>query len=315
MNEFDIIEHYFRDLGARRADVLLGIGDDAAVLAPPPGRCVVAAVDTLVAGRHFPSDSPPRSIGHRALAVNLSDLAAMGAEPAYALLALTLPDSDHLWLQGFASGFAALAKEHGIALVGGDTTAGPLTVSVTVLGYVEPGFGLSRAGARVGDAVYVSGTPGDAAAGLPIAKRHSDVAALRARFEYPTPRVALGRALCGLASACIDVSDGLAGDLGKIGAASGVAIHIDPARLPLSAALRSAVLLAEAQHYALTGGDDYELAFTLQPTLEAELLRRLPDPGLVTRVGEVRSGDGIWLNIGSTVTQFAHRGFDHFGGA
>lgn len=315
MGEFEIIERFFRDLGARRADVLLGIGDDAALLQPPPDRQWVAAVDTLVAGAHFPVDSPPRSIGHRALAVNLSDLAAMGAEPAHALLALTLPGSDEGWLQEFASGFAALANEHGVALIGGDTTSGPLAVTVTLLGFVPPGLALTRGGARPGDLVFVSGTPGDAAAGLPIAGRYAHVAALRSRFEFPTPRVALGQALAGLASACIDVSDGLAGDLGKLALSSGVAVYLDRDHLPLSAALRGAMSLADARQFALTGGDDYELAFTVPPAREAEFLRRLPDPTLVARIGEVRQGAGVWLNDGSTVTQFAHRGFDHFGGA
>jgi thiamine-monophosphate kinase len=313
MGEFDLIQRWFSALGARREDVVLGVGDDAAVLELPPGQQLVAAVDTLVAGRHFPPGSPPRSVGHRALAVNLSDLAAMGAEPRYTLLALTLPQADDAWLQEFAGGFGALAQQYGVALIGGDTTSGPLTISVTVLGTVLPGRALTRSGARPGDLVFVSGTPGDAAAGLPLADRPAPPAALRARFEYPTPRVALGRALAGVASACIDVSDGLAGDLGKLGAASGCAIEIEPALLPLSDALRALHALPRAQELALTGGDDYELAFTVPAAAMdlAEIARAAQTR--ITRIGLVVPGAGVWRRDGALVTQVAHRGFDHFG--
>ncbi len=313
MGEFDLIQRWFSALGARREDVVLGVGDDAAVLELPPGRQLVAAADTLVAGRHFPPGSPPRSVGHRALAVNLSDLAAMGAEPRYALLALTLPQADDAWLQEFAGGFDALAQQYGVALIGGDTTSGPLTISVTVLGTVLPGRALRRSGAQPGDLVFVSGTPGDAAAGLPLADRPAPPAALRARFEYPTPRVTLGRALAGIASACIDVSDGLAGDLGKLGAASGCAIEIEPALLPLSDALRALHALPRAQELALTGGDDYELAFTV-PAAAADLaeIARAAQTR-ITRIGRVVPGAGVWRRDGALVTQVAHRGFDHFG--
>ena len=313
MGEFDLIQRWFSALGARREDVVLGVGDDAAVLELPPGQQLLAAVDTLVAGRHFPVDSPPRSIGHRALAVNLSDLAAMGAAPRYALLALTLPQADDAWLQEFAAGFGALAQQHGVALIGGDTTSGPLSISVTVLGTVLPGRALTRSGARPGDLVFVSGTPGDAGAGLPRADQPAPTAALRARFEYPTPRVTLGRALAGIASACIDVSDGLAGDLGKLGAASGCAIEIEPALLPWSDALLAQYALPRAQELALTGGDDYELAFTV-PAACADLGEiALATQTRVTRIGRVVTGAGVWRRDGALVTQFAHRGFDHFG--
>jgi thiamine-monophosphate kinase len=313
MGEFDLIQRWFSALGARREDVLLGVGDDAAVVELPQGQQLVAAVDTLVAGRHFPLGSPPRSVGHRALAVNLSDLAAMGADPRYALLALTLPQADDAWLQEFAGGFGALAQQYGVALIGGDTTSGPLTISVTVLGTALPGRALTRSGARPGDLVFVSGTPGDAAAGLPLADRPAPPAALRARFEYPAPRVALGRALAGTASACIDVSDGLAGDLGKLGAASGCAIEIEPAQLPLSDALRAQHALPRAQELALTGGDDYELAFTV-PAAAADLAQIAREAQTrITRIGRVVPGAGVWLRDGAAVTQFMHRGFDHFG--
>lgn len=313
MGEFELIERFFSALGARRQDVVLGVGDDAAVVELPPGRQLVAAVDTLVAGRHFPIDSPPRSVGHRALAVNLSDLAAMGAEPRYALLALTLPQADAAWLQQFAAGFATLAQQHGVALIGGDTTSGPLTISVTVLGCVLPGRALTRGGARPGDLVFVSGTPGDAMAGLPRAGQPAPAPELRARFEYPAPRVTLGRALTGIASACIDVSDGLAGDLGKLGAASGCAIEIEPALLPLSDALRAQHAPPQAQQLALTGGDDYELAFTVPAAAADPAAIIAAAHTRVTRIGRVVPGTGVWLRDGAAVTQVAHRGFDHFG--
>ncbi len=314
MAEFELIERWFAALGARRDDVLLGVGDDGAVVQVPGGQELVAVVDTLVAGRHFPLASPPRSIGHRALAVNLSDTAAMGAEPRFALLALTMPDADPHWLAEFTSGFGDLARAHGVALVGGDTTAGPLTISVTLLGSVPAGRALTRRGAQPGDLVFVSGTPGDAAAGLPLADRPAPAPALRERFEFPTPRVALGRALLGIASACIDVSDGLAGDLGKIGVASGCAIEIEPEMLPLSAAICAAMATSAAQQQALTGGDDYELAFTVPAAMARHLAERMSAHAPITRIGQVVAGGGVWLRRGTSVTQFAHLGYDHFAG-
>jgi thiamine-monophosphate kinase len=216
-SEFELIERYFRAAGATRADVDVGVGDDAALLQCPPGTQLVAAIDTLVVGVHFPPGSPPASIGHRALAVNLSDLAAMGARPAWALLALTLPKLDESWLQGFTAGLGALARAHDVSLVGGDTTSGPLTISIQVLGHVARSTALLRAGARAGDRVFVSGTPGDAAAGLAIEQASLPASSdpnnyLRRRFLYPSPRLALGNALRGYATACIDVSDGLLGE-------------------------------------------------------------------------------------------------------
>ena len=218
LGEFDIIERFFTRRAQRR-DVLLGVGDDAALLEVPPGRALVAATDTLVEGRHFLVGAPGRSVGHQALAVNLSDLAAMGAEPAFALLSLCLPEVREDWLGDFAQGFHALAEVHGVALVGGDTVRGPLVVTVEVLGFVEPEQALRRSGARPGDQLYISGSPGEAAAGLEALRRGGSVEGddpLIRRYLYATPRLELGRALRGRASAAIDVSDGLLGDLGKV---------------------------------------------------------------------------------------------------
>src|SRR5215469_1498000 len=197
LSEFALIERYFRNCGVSRQDVTLGVGDDAALLAVTPGCTLVAAADTLVAGVHFPPDSPPASVGHRALAVNLSDLAAMGARPAWALLALTLPEAAETWLGEFAAGLCALARAHSVALVGGDTTRGPLCVTVSLLGHVPAGQALRRSGGHAGDALFVSGTPGDAAAGLALEQgrlQAPDAARswLRERFLLPTPRMALG---------------------------------------------------------------------------------------------------------------------------
>lgn len=243
VGEFELIRRYFvRD--SARSDVAIGVGDDAAVLRVPPGMDLIATVDTLVAGRHFPSDSAPHSIGHRALAVNLSDLAAMAAEPAWATLALTLPSADEAWLEPFAAGLLALADRHRVALVGGDTTAGPLTISVQLLGLAPPQQTLRRSGGRIGDLLAVTGTLGDAAAGLALAQGRFQAAAqaaaeLRRRFEYPTPRVEFGLAARGLVHAAMDLSDGVAGDLPKLAAASGLAAHVEVGLLPQSVALRA----------------------------------------------------------------------------
>lgn len=309
LGEFALIDRYFRDRGAQRADVLLGVGDDGALLRLPPGEDLVAVSDTLVDGVHFPSGSDPRSVGHRALAVNLSDIAAMGGTPRWALLSLTLPSVDEAWLEAFAAGFGDLALGHGVALVGGDTTRGPLTIGVQVLGSVPAGQGLRRSGARAGDALFVSGTPGDAAAGLASLMGRSegtddptDAAAFEARFLFPTPRVALGQALLPLASACIDVSDGLVGDLGKLAAASGCAAVLDVDALPSTA----------PRHCVLHGGDDYELLFTVPPARVAAVAAL---PG-VTRIGEMRAGDGVTLRESGRETAEASvagpAGYDHF---
>src|SRR5579863_9978103 len=242
LSESELIARYFRGCGAQRRDVQLGVGDDAAILGCPPGAQLVATTDTLVAGVHFPSSVPPAAIGHRALAVNLSDLAAMGARPAWALLALTLPEADERWLGEFAAGFSALARAHGVALVGGDTTRGPLTVTIQLLGHVPHGTALRRSGARAGDLLAVSGTLGDAGAGLlfasaPPAAATREVEELVRRFDYPCPRVELCISSRGIATAAMDLSDGLVGDLPKLAQASGLHAHVSVERLPLSAAM------------------------------------------------------------------------------
>lgn len=331
LGEFELIDRYFRSADRpqelRRRGVVLGIGDDAALLEPRPGQQLVAALDTLVEGRHFPRGSAPRSIGHRALAVNLSDLAAMGATPAWYLLSLTLPSSDEQFLGEFADGMKALAKAHDMELVGGDTTAGPLSVSVQVLGFVPPGAALLRSGAQPGDLLFVSGWPGEAAAGLQL-EMHGDArdsargspefkseagARLRDRFLYPTPRVALGLALRGLASACIDVSDGLAGDAHKLAQASGCGVAIEAGKLPLSKDLCAVSGKDQALRAALTGGDDYELCFTLPPGRLAEFPERLINVKCpLTCIGVIEAEPGLRVRDEGRPIAFAVEGFDHF---
>jgi thiamine-monophosphate kinase len=318
LSEFALIERYFRGSGVSRADVTLGVGDDAALLAVASGCALVAATDTLVAGVHFPPDSPPASIGHRALAVNLSDLAAMGARAAWALLALTLPEADERWLGEFSAGFCALARAHGVALVGGDTTRGPLCVTVTLLGQVPSGEALTRSGGHVGDVLFVSGTPGDAAAGLALEQgrlQAADAARswLRERFLLPTPRMALGERLRAYASACIDVSDGLLADLGRLASASRAGAVLDYAELPLSQPLIEVLGEERAHELALTGGDDYELCFAVPPHNMPQLLSELPPERWgYTRIGALRAAAGVEVVRDGTVMEFSHSGYDHF---
>lgn len=318
LSESELITRYFRTCGAQRRDVALGVGDDAALLECPPGMQLVAATDTLVAGLHFPTSVPAAAIGHRALAVNLSDLAAMGARPAWALLALTLPAADEAWLAQFAAGLGNLARAHEVALVGGDTTRGPLTITVQLLGHVPHGRALTRAGGRAGDLLFVSGTPGDAGAGLAIeqgrlAAPPQAAPYLRERFLLPTPRVALGQRLRDYARACIDVSDGLLGDAAKLAAASGVGLEIFCGELPLSAPLLQTLGPDAARELALTAGDDYELVFAVDPARAAELERELPAAQWNYRqIGVLRAAPGAVLTRDGTVMEFSHSGYQHF---
>ncbi len=317
-SESELIARYFRSCGAQRPDVVLGVGDDAALLECPPGAQLVATTDTLVAGVHFPPMMSAAALGHRALAVNLSDLAAMGARPAWALLALTLPEALEPWLAEFAAGFASLARAHDVALVGGDTTRGPLTVTVALLGHVPQGRALTRAGGRPGDLLYVSGSPGDAGAGLALEQGRLAAPAeaapyLRERFLLPTPRVALGERLREYARACIDVSDGLLGDAGKLAAASGVGLEIRYEELPVSRALVQALGPDGARELALTAGDDYELAFAVEPARAVELERALPRGEWNYRqIGVLRAAAGAVVTRGGTVMEFSHSGYQHF---
>jgi thiamine-monophosphate kinase len=275
MREFDLIRRLQQIICVADAPhakrCLLGIGDDAAVFDPPPGRQVVACTDSLVEAVHFHAGTSAAAIGHKALAVNLSDLAAMGAEPAWFLLALSIPHAEQVWLESFARGMADLANDSRIFLAGGDVTSGPLSVCVTALGLVAPGQAIRRSGARPGDRVVVSGRPGAAAHALRVTKSGGVPDARdKKALEFPEPRLRLGRGLQGLATACIDISDGLLADLGHILEASGAGAELDVCSLPCP---ESMATLAERERWALqlTGGDDYELCFTVPAAAEARL--------------------------------------------
>jgi thiamine-monophosphate kinase len=315
-SEFDLIARYFAGHD-RRGDVVLGVGDDAALIASvPPGEVLAVTIDTLVSGVHFHPGVDPATLGHKLLAVSLSDLAAMGARPAWATLALTLPDVDEAWLAAFAAGLFTLAEAHDVALVGGDTTRGPLTLTLQLAGHVPAELALRRSGACPGDAVCVTGTLGDAALALasPPGLVPEEAAFLQTRLERPTPRVTAGLALRGLATSAIDVSDGLAADLGHVLKASGVGATLELAHLPLSPALQR---LAEAGDWAhpLGGGDDYELCFTLPSARLTALATQ--DLGVsVTRIGTVDAEPGLRLVApdGSPYV-LARAGYDHVGSA
>ena len=323
LGEFDLIRRFFmRGESAPESGVLLGIGDDAALLDVPRGADLVVSVDTIVAGRHFLEGTDARSIGHRALAVNLSDMAAMGAAPAWATLALTMPSANSEWLEKFAAGFLDLAGAHSVALVGGDTTRGPLTVSVQILGTVAHGSALRRSGGAAGNILAVSGTLGDAAAGLAFlqaptaAKPSPDVAALIQRFDYPTPRVQLGQAARGIASAAMDLSDGLVGDLPKLADACGLAAHVCVEALPLSMAMRNCVSLGQARDWALAGGDDYELLFAVPANRFTALQGAADQLNLtLTPIGELHAGAGVTWSLDGEHFTPSVSGYDHFGRA
>ena len=319
--EFDLIAR-IRARCALRDDVALGIGDDAALLVPPPGMQLAVAMDTLNAGVHFPEDTAPADIGWKALAVNLSDLAAMGAIPAWCTLSLSLPQADAEWIDAFLDGFLELAGTHRVALVGGDTTRGPLSVCVTAHGFVETGSALLRSGARVGDEVWVSGTLGDAAGALAqikggqstfSTKTYSDPL-LRIRLDRPTPRIELGRALRGIASACIDVSDGLLADLGHVCAESGVGAEVELAALPASPALHSAFDIETRRALQASGGDDYELCFTAPQSARAAIERISHETGTkVVGIGRIVAGEGV-LAVDGTGQRWTppRAGYAHF---
>ena len=323
MGEFDLIKRYFT---RPTPQAVLGIGDDCALLQPAAGMQLAISSDMLVEGRHFFADVDPSTLGHKALAVNLSDLAACGAKPLAFTLALALPRADETWLAAFSRGLFALADSHGCELVGGDTTQGPLNICITVFGEVPAGQALLRSGARSGDDIYVSGSLGDARLALDARRNHTPLPAAlqapaQARLEQPTPRVALGLALRGVASAAIDVSDGLLGDLGHILKASGVGASIDTSiAIDLIAArthptwATGLISLQQQLDCVLAGGDDYELVFTApQAAREAVLAASLQAATPVTRLGQIEAAPGLRLTDGDgrpVVHRFSS--FDHF---
>ena len=303
MDEFELIRRYFaRD--AQASDVIVGIGDDGAVLELAPGIQQVQVIDTMVEGVHFPSDMAAADVGYRVVAVNLSDIAAMGAKPRWMTLALTLADQDESWVDQFAAGLFDAAREYDVELVGGDTTSGKVIVAtVHMTGVVEEGAALLRSGANVGDTVFVTGTVGDAAAGLALLRDGEREEYLQRRFLRPRARVAKGRELIGQASAAIDLSDGLVGDLRKLLDASGVGADIDIENIPTSETLRQRFAAEEALEFALTGGDDYELLFTGPADIDIDD---------ATPIGMVTAGTDLRCRLNGELVEVNDAGYRHF---
>jgi thiamine-monophosphate kinase len=317
-SEFDLIARHFTKPAG---NAVLGVGDDCALVDVTNGMDLAVSTDTMVSGTHFFPDVDPENLGHKTLAVNLSDIAAMGAMPYWAMLALTLPSVDHPWLTAFAKGFFDLAAEYNVSLIGGDTTRGPLTITVTIMGQVPTGAALRRNGAKVGNDVWVSGNVGDAA--LAVAHRHGKVVLTARdyrdavmRLYEPTPRVALGQALRGMATSAIDISDGLIADLGHICRLSGVGATVDLGSIPVSE--------IGARHFnddagltaIVAGGDDYELCFTA-PANSRESIADLTDVlGVpLTRIGQIKRGKGVsLLGADGKPMKIDGRGYDHFSG-
>lgn len=295
MSEFSLIEKYCQAIGESRADTILGVGDDAAVLQLPNDKQLVVSVDTMVAGVHFFEDVAPAKLAHKILAVNLSDIAAMGATPAWATLALTLPEVSDNWLAEFSQALDKTAKQYQLQLVGGDTTQGALSLSLTIMGQVDSGKALSRSGAEVGDKVFVSNTVGDAAVGLAILQGKLDAKVDEQQkqhfidaLELPEPQLQLGNQLVDVASACIDVSDGLLADLSHIAKQSKVSMVLDPANVPRSKPMQQMADWQTTLDYCLTGGDDYQLAFTVPEQKLSELDQTIKNNGLsITQIGSV----------------------------
>jgi thiamine-monophosphate kinase len=323
MPEFALIDRLRRRVRGRE-DVPLGIGDDAALLQPAPGEQLAITADTLNAGVHFPPETAPADIGWKTLAVNLSDLAAMGAQPRWCTLSLSLPGDDPDWLEQFADGFFALADAHDIVLVGGDTTRGPLSLSVTAIGALPAGSALRRDAAQAGDDIWITGMPGEAAAALALWQAGTlavdAIAAepwqetLRQRLLRPSPRIDAGLRLRGLAHACVDVSDGLIADLAHICTRSGVGARIELARLPISEALRSAAD-PRVRQWQVGGGDDYELCFTAAPAHREAVRDALAFAAVDGhRIGRVVVGEGVQvLDEEGCEWQPGHSGYQHFG--
>lgn len=321
LGEFELIDRYFRR-PAMDASVSIGVGDDAAVVRVAPGHELVLAVDMMVESRHFLPNADPESLGHKILAVNLSDIAAMGARPRWAMLAGALPDGDPAWLEAFSRGLFALARVHGVSLIGGDTTRGPRNLCLAIAGEVPDGEAIRRRGAAPGDDLWVSGTLGDAMLALAALQGRTrvdaaDLAVVRQRLERPTPRVALGQALRGTVSAMLDVSDGLLGDLSHILDASQVGATIELARIPRCAALDAKLRGAErelALGCLLAGGDDYELCFSATQAARARIEALSSTGGVaLTRIGTLTPGAGLVVcDERGEVLPALPRAFDHF---
>lgn len=316
-SEFELIRRYFT---RAPRNAVLGVGDDAAILRARAGMDLAVSTDMLVAGTHFFMDTDPRGLGHKSLAVNVSDMAAMGATPRWAFLSLALPSAEPNWLRAFSGGFFALARKHNVDLVGGDTTRGPLNICVTIIGETPRGQALRRDGALSGDDVWVSGRLGEAALAVAHRRRRLRLSArvltrCARALEFPQPRVALGLALRGIAHSAIDISDGLLADLGHICERSRLGADVYIEAIPRAPALEQYFVTRAGQGALLAGGDDYELCFTAAPKDRSRIIALSGRIGLrLTRIGRMRRGRGIKLTAqDGRVTAFARGGFDHFG--
>ena len=320
MKEFNVIENFFKAKSIQRKDVIIGIGDDGAVTHIPQGQALVTTTDTLISGVHFLADTSPHAIAQKAMAVNLSDLAAMGAEPAWISLSLSLPVVDEEWLQAFSNGLQEHAEYYSVQLIGGDTVKGPLAITITAQGFVPFEQALTRSNAKPGDSVYVTGTLGDAGLGLHIAQKkcvlddHLNRDYLLNRLHYPTPRLLVGTSLRRIASACIDISDGLVSDIKHILNASkcGATIHVD--KLPMSQALKDSVSSSQAIDYALSSGDDYELLFTVSEEQKGHLETTLASANvLATYIGQLNGSVGkLELRQADKPYEYSAKGYQHF---
>lgn len=323
MKEFELIQTYFSGRGPQRKDVVLGVGDDAALTRVPEDKLLVVATDTMVENTHFFEDACPRSIGHRCLAVNLSDFAAMGAEPAWASIAITLPKADEAWIKEFSEGLFEIADYYHVQIVGGDTTQGPLAVSVSLKGFISEEKVLLRSGAKVGDWIYVTGQLGDSA--LAVESKISNLilqephkSAIEQKFNYPAARLAAGQVLRHAATSAIDISDGVVQDLQHILKASHVSAEVDVAKIPVSEHVLASCELPHAEKLALTGGEDYELLFTVPEEKKGYLEQNATAMGVsFTCIGQIKNGDNqlSLVKDGKPYSLDAHRGFEHFSAA
>lgn len=318
MKEFDLIKRFFTEQVVKRKDVVLGIGDDCALIHVSGLNNIAVTTDTLIAGVHFPHDTSPRSIGHKSIAVSLSDLAAMGADPSWLSLALTLPQTDEKWLTEFCAGVFELCEYYNVQLIGGDTTQGPLSITVTAQGLTPEGKHITRSGAKAGDWLYVTGEIGDAALALKHIKGMVTIEdvfkeQILSKLDYPKPRVLAGQALREYASSAIDLSDGLISDLGHICKASGVGANIVMEALPISSAMKDTLGSEQAAQLALSGGDDYELLFTVSDDKKVGMETALANSGIaITCIGQLNASEKITTTLNSKPVPITASGFEHF---
>jgi thiamine-monophosphate kinase len=318
MKEFELIKHFFTKQAVKRKDVELGIGDDCAVLAPIENQNIVVTTDTLVAGVHFPHQTDAKAIGHKAVAVNLSDIAAMGAKPSWLSLAITLPEVNELWIKDFCAGVFELCDFYNVELIGGDTTQGPLSITITAQGITPQDSYLQRSGAKAGDWLYVTGELGDAALALQHITGKVDIEAqafkvIRTKLDYPKPRVLAGQMLREYASSAIDLSDGLIADLGHLCQASNVGASLVLDALPLSTIMRDSLLQDDAIKLALSGGDDYELLFTVSEDNKVGMETAMSHAGTpVSCIGQLNASHTITTTLNNKPISINTEGFEHF---